>query len=83
VFNLGSIEEVTITDLATTVWRLVRSDDPKITFIAYEAFGKYQDVRRRVPALTQSSNVLGFVPKLTIEDGLRRTIAWQRKVLGR
>lgn len=86
VFNIGYTKEITIEDLARLVWRLVRgNEEPKLKFIPYETFGKYEDVMRRVPDITKIHNMLGFEPKHTLEEGLTETIKWQlerRKVLG-
>lgn len=85
VFNLGNTQEITIADLARLVWRLVRDDEPKINFIPYEAFGKYEDVQRRIPDITRAQQILGFEPKVDLETGLRMTIDWQierRRTMG-
>ena len=84
VFNIGNTREISILELAKLIWRLVRGEDstPKIKLIPYETFGKYEDVMRRIPDITRARTLLGFEP---LEDGLRRTIAWQvgrRKQLG-
>jgi UDP-glucose 4-epimerase len=77
VLNMGSDHEVTIADLARLVWRLVRGDDePKLDVVPYEAFGKYEDVRRRVPDLTRARTLFGFEPKVDLEAGLKQTIHW-------
>jgi UDP-glucose 4-epimerase len=64
VFNIGNTHEVTIEQLATLIWRLVRgeNDPPKIKLIPYETFGKYEDVRRRIPDIRRARQVLGFEP---------------------
>jgi UDP-glucose 4-epimerase len=87
VFNLGNTREITILGLAELIWRLVRGEDakPKIKLIPYSSFGKYEDVMRRIPDITRARTLLGFEPKVDLEDGLRRTIEWQirrRKDLG-
>jgi len=82
VLNLGSTEEVTILDLARLVWKLIRDDEARIQFIPYSTFGRYEDVRRRVPDLALVNSLLGFVPKVSLADGLAQTIAWQRNKLG-
>jgi UDP-glucose 4-epimerase len=87
VFNLGSFDEITIVDLARLIWRLVRGreETPRLEFIPYENFGKYEDVRRRVPDLRLAKDLLGFVPQVGLEAGLRKTILWQverRRALG-
>jgi UDP-glucose 4-epimerase len=85
VVNIGTDHEVTIADLARLIWRLVRGDEePQLDIVPYETFGKYEDVRRRVPDLTRARTLFGFEPKIDLETGLQRTIEWQvdrRKVL--
>lgn len=81
VFNIGNTHEVTIEYLARMIWRLVRgdADAPKIKLIPYETFGKYEDVRRRIPDISRAREILGFEPKIDLETGLRTTIQWQIK----
>jgi UDP-glucose 4-epimerase len=88
VINLGSDREISIADLARLIWRLVRGEDaePKLEFIPYETFGRYEDVMRRVPDLTRARELLGFEPRVDLETGLAQTIRWQierRRDIGR
>jgi UDP-glucose 4-epimerase len=87
VFNIGNTREISIVDLARLVWRMVRGDEPpKIKLVPYATFGKYEDVPRRVPDITRARKVLGFEPRVDLDEGLRRTIEWQvgrRRQLGR
>jgi UDP-glucose 4-epimerase len=86
VFNLGNTREISIIDLARLIWRLVRGGTPaKIKLIPYQSFGKYEDVMRRIPDITRARKILGFEPKVDLEEGLQLTIEWQverRKALG-
>jgi UDP-glucose 4-epimerase len=87
VFNLGNIHEITIEGLARLIWQLVRgkNDEPRLKFIPYSAFGKYEDVPRRVPDISRAREILGFEPKVDLVSGLRDTIKWQvarRRQLG-
>ena len=78
VFNIGNTFEISILDLAKLIWKLVRGDEvPKINFIPYSTFGKYEDVMRRIPDITRARSLLGFKPEVDLENGLRRTIEWQ------
>jgi UDP-glucose 4-epimerase len=81
VVNIGSVEEITIRDLALLVWRLVNGDEsePRLEIIPYESFGRYEDVERRVPDSTRARELLGFEPKVDLTTGLLETIAWQRE----
>ncbi|MBP7828564.1 MAG: GDP-mannose 4,6-dehydratase [Kiritimatiellae bacterium] len=80
VFNLGNTREISIQDLALLVWRLAGSGEPQLKRISYRSFGKYEDVMRRVPDISKARALLGFEPKTDLEEGLRVTIDWQRRV---
>lgn len=86
VFNLGNTYEITIRGLAEEIWRLVHEEEPpKIEYIPYATFGKYEDVIRRVPDISLARTLLGFQPKVDLSTGLKRTILWQierRRALG-
>jgi UDP-glucose 4-epimerase len=80
VFNIGSDAETTVLDLALAIKRLSGSRS-KIIFVPYRAYyGEgFEDTRRRVPSIDRAKEVLGFVPKVGLEEGLIRTIAWCRE----
>jgi UDP-glucose 4-epimerase len=83
IFNIGSTHEITIVELAKTIKRLSNTPgDLKLKFIPYESFTgrKYEDVRRRVPDVSRCERVLGVKVKVGLEDGLLRTIEWQRSL---
>jgi nucleoside-diphosphate-sugar epimerase len=40
--------------------------------------GNYQDVRHRVPDLSKAKRLLGFEPRVSLEDGLALTLEWHR-----
>jgi UDP-glucose 4-epimerase len=83
VINVGSDREITILDLARLVWRLVRGDEPQIALVPFASFGRYEDVERRIPDNRKAARLLGHVPAVTLEDGLPRTIAWQREAMSK
>ena len=80
VFNIGSDWETTIHDLAVAIKGLIgsRSD---VVFVPYKKYyGEgFEDTRRRVPSIARAKEVLGFVPKVRLEEGLARTVAWCRE----
>jgi len=86
IFNVASEpnEEISIIDLAKFIWKLVNGsdNDVKLKFIPYSNFGNYEDVRRRVPDINKIKTKLGFQPKYTLEQGMLKTIAWQKQLLG-
>lgn len=84
IINIGNNKEISIINLARLIWKLVNgSPDPKLKFIPYRTFSgrNYQDVMRRVPDISKAKKLLGFVPKVGLEEGLLRTIEWQRKFI--
>jgi UDP-glucose 4-epimerase len=83
VINVGIDREIAIADLARMVWRLVRDDEPLLRMVPLSAFGRYEDVRRRIPDNRRCAELLSFTPAVQLEEGLPRTIAWQREALRR
>jgi UDP-glucose 4-epimerase len=81
IFNVGNTKPVTIQALAELVWRLAGTGEPKIRRVSYQAFGRYEDVRARVPEIGKARELLGFEPRVGLEEGLRLTIEWQRSVM--
>ena len=83
VINIGSNHEITILELAQKVKQLSGTPgELAIEFIPYESFTgkKYEDVMRRVPDIRKCERLLGVRAQVTIDEGLARTIEWQRKV---
>ena len=81
VLNVGSDEEVTILDLAHRIHAACGAPgEPRIELVPYASFSKkkYEDVRRRVPDTTFSEKVLGVKARVGLDEGLRRTVRWQR-----
>ena len=84
IFNLGSENEISILDLAKLIIRLAGKEDRlKPVFVPYEEFYGpfYEDTPRRVPDITRAKEILGYRPKIGLDEGLRRTIEWYRAYL--
>lgn len=84
IFNTGSKPdaEISILDLSLLIWKLVNGTDsePKLKFIPYESFGKYEDVMRRVPDISKIKRYFNFEPSWSLEEGLKKTIEWQKNL---
>jgi UDP-glucose 4-epimerase len=74
--NIGRPEEVTIVDLARRVIALSGSTS-SIRFVPYaQAYGDgFEDMRRRVPDISLARELLGFQPRVGLDEVLRRVIA--------
>ncbi len=86
VINIGATSEITILELAKTIKQLSGTPgELNVEFIPYESFtgAKYEDVMRRVPDTSLCKKLLGVEAVVSLEDGLRQTIDWQRSVRGR
>jgi UDP-glucose 4-epimerase len=83
MLNIGADREITIEDLARMIWRLIRDDEPRLQKVPLATFGKYEDVQRRIPDNRRATRILGYTPSVTLEEGLPRTIAWQREAMAR
>jgi len=82
ILNIGHDEEITILELAHRV--KTACDTPgelNHELVPYESFsGKaYEDVMRRVPDTTHSQKILGVRAHVGIDEGLKRTVEWQKK----
>jgi UDP-glucose 4-epimerase len=75
VFNIGNSGEVTIRDLAEKIKAMTDSASP-IQFVPYdEAYeAGFEDMPRRVPDISKVRNLVGYQPKLALDDILGRVI---------
>jgi len=84
IFNIGADTEITILKLAEMIKALSSNPtDSEIKFIPYDEISvgrKYQDVMRRVPDTTKAAHILGVKAKTSLEEGLRSTFEWQKKI---
>jgi len=71
-FNLGNPRNtLTIYDLARRVVSITGSSST-IRFVQTD----YADIDIRVPYMEKARRVLGFEPKVDLDEGVRRTVAW-------
>jgi len=83
VINIGATTEITILDLAKKIKELSGTPgELKVELVPYESFTgkKYEDVMRRVPDTTLCKKLLGVEAVVDLDEGLRRTIEWQKQV---
>lgn len=78
VYNVGNPKpEITMYELAKTINRLM-GNRAKIKRINYPSSYPKDDPQRRCPDLTKIKLALNYEPKIGLEDGLERTVAWYR-----
>jgi nucleoside-diphosphate-sugar epimerase len=77
-FNIGNPRStLTIYHLARTIVQLAESKSE----IVFQPVNR-TDVELRIPNVDKAAELLGYQPKVDLEDGLLRTIQWYRSTLG-
>ena len=76
--NIGNPVEFTMLELAETVVRLTKSTS-KIAFLELPQ----DDPRQRKPDISLAAEKFGWTPKISLEEGLIRTIAYFSSTIGR
>jgi dTDP-L-rhamnose 4-epimerase len=72
--NVGSGETVTILDIARMLNRILgTSIEPDVT-----QAGRKFDIRHNTADITRAKTLLGFQPKVPLEDGFRELVEWAK-----
>jgi UDP-glucose 4-epimerase len=80
VFNIGNTSEISICELAERVKSLTGSRSP-IHFVPYdEAYeAGFEDMPRRAPDISKVAALIGYRPKVALDDIIARVIAHARE----
>jgi UDP-glucose 4-epimerase len=79
VYNVGSTHEITIMGLAERIREMTNSKSRIVTVpydTAYE--DGFEDMRRRVPDIGKVNRLIGYEPKVSLDEALRSIIEDQR-----
>jgi UDP-glucose 4-epimerase len=76
IFNVGSEQEISILDLARRILRLSASSS-SIEFVPYERAYRsdFEDMRRRVPNIERIRGLIGWEPRISLDQTLEEVIA--------
>jgi UDP-glucose 4-epimerase len=78
-FNIGNEDEVTINELAKLVEEAVGTNVGRKRLSFREVFGEhFQETPRRKPDISRAREILGFEARISLKDGLKRTVEWAR-----
>ncbi|NCO32262.1 MAG: NAD-dependent epimerase/dehydratase family protein [Armatimonadetes bacterium] len=82
VINLGNDEEVTINALAERILGIVGGPS-SIVHVPYEEAYQpgFEDMERRVPSIEKARRLIGFEPKLSLDDTLAQIVEFERSRL--
>ncbi len=75
VFNVGTGVETSVNQLAATLIQLIGVPVRP----AHTDRRDVDNIRRRVVNIEKTRRTLRWVPEVTLEEGLRRTVEWQRQ----
>jgi UDP-glucose 4-epimerase len=80
VINIGNAEEVTIHELAERIRTLAGSSSP-IKLVPYDQAYEsgFEDMPRRVPDLSKIKAMIGYEPRLSLDDVIVQVIDYFRK----
>lgn len=76
IFNLGNPDEYTVKELADKIVKLTNSESE----IKYSGTFREDDPMRRQPDITKAKRVLGWEPKVELEEGLQKTIDYYKSL---
>ena len=76
--NIGNPDEITILDLAHKVLGMTGSSSP-IKFVTPTDARTADDPKVRCPDISRARRVLGWEPRVSLEEGLKRTIEYFRE----
>ncbi len=74
--NLGNPDEITILNLAERIIKISGSSS-SIKFLSLPE----DDPKQRRPDITKAKKILNWQPRVSLEEGLKRTIAWFKQNL--
>lgn len=78
--NLGNPREMTVLEFARIVKELTGTASP-ITFVTPQDERTQDDPATRQPDISRARQLLGWEPRVPLEEGLRRTIEYFRQLL--
>jgi UDP-glucose 4-epimerase len=84
VLNLGATDEISIENLARRIIAITKSRS-KLIYIPYDQAYEsgFEDMRRRVPDISKAAKLVGYRPRVTLEETIRRVATHLRSELKR
>jgi len=79
-FNVGINKETSILELATLM-KEISGSKSELVFVPHKKVlgDSYEDIPRRVPDVTKIRDVIGWEAKISLEDGLKKTIEYYKE----
>ena len=77
--NIGNQDEMTILQFAETINQIV---DNKAGIVFVKDARSVRDPQQRQPDITRAREILGWEPKISLEEGIQKTIPYFKQKLG-
>lgn len=78
VFNVGNPVEFTIIELAKMVLK-VSGSKSELSLDSPANYNLKDNPRRRCPDISKANKMLGYTPKVSLDQGLQRVVEWMRQ----
>lgn len=78
VYNVGGDEFRSVRELSDLILRLLGKDDRLVTYLPEDR----HNVQNKRPDIARARAALGHDPRVTLEEGVPRTLAWMQRVYG-
>jgi len=80
VINLGNPIETSMKEVMDIIIRETSFELPYLNIETQNKYGKvYEDIPRRIPNVDKAKELLGWTPRTTVEEGIKRTVDWVNK----
>jgi dTDP-glucose 4,6-dehydratase len=76
VYNIGGREYRSVEDLSNVILGYLALDDRRVTYLPQDQ----HNVQNKSPDISRAEKAFGHDPRVTLEEGVPRTIEWMRKV---
>lgn len=82
-YNVGTEVQTSIAELCNTILTL-KNSNLQIKYVPYSSGDARQFVQNRIGSMEKAEKELGFVYKYSLEDGLKKLIAWreEKRIMG-
>ena len=75
VYNIGSAEEISISELADKIVAMTGSSSKKIELSYEQAYGReFDDMMRRIPSIEKINSLIGYEPEVGLDKALKLII---------
>jgi dTDP-glucose 4,6-dehydratase len=75
VFNIGTGQSYTVLQIARKLLNIFGLNESDLSFMT----DRYGQVQKHIASYKKAEEILGFVPEVGFEDGLKRTIQWYKE----